>query len=287
MRLIQIRDTESLDLALTASNEFAHAVGLSVPVMALMLVASVAAQVAAAGGLALRNGYRIAPWTRISRLGLGTSAATLGLQWLSVSVLLAYGWHWSRNHTVDLAACVGRTNVARQTVGTLALHFAWIACAVWVISGGLELALSRRAWLQRHTMTRAEKQREQRESEGDRWIAALRTERHQESLSQPALAALRQASLVVHASFETAILLRYESGQEVAPRILAVSVGAMARRVLSEALGAGVPVAQDDSLAPVLAHGRQGSLIPESTYERVAELFGRAGRLVDTRSLDA
>jgi len=92
---------------------------------------------------------------------------------------------------------------------------------------------------------------------------------------------LQSATLVIHAGFEMAVLLRYDPEQDTAPCVLTVVTGATARRILGDALSAGIPLAEDPALTRLLARRSPGSPIPEAQYENVASILGNLPNLAD------
>lgn len=267
---VSISRPEVLDLAHSSMVALDDVIRLCTPLLVLTLAAGGAAHAAE------RKGLNPAGSRRQWLAGFGQSTAADWLPWLSVATLGAYAWHWLRAHAADLAAVLGRPSMGRDLVGVSALHLAWIACGAWLVLGGLELILSQRAWRQRLAPNASEERHEQREMQGDPWLNALRRERHQESLNAPALAVLSEATIVVHAGDQTAVLLRYVHGTDWAPRITAVEVGTMASRVIREASSAGIPTHEDLSLTRELARCLPNSEIPETAYESVALLLSSA-----------
>lgn len=76
-----------------------------------------------------------------------------------------------------------------------------------------------------------------------------------------------------------AAALRYESGADEAPRVVAAGKGHVADRILAEARAAGVPVRDDAALAEALAGLDLGAQVPEPLYRAVAEALAWAYRL--------
>jgi len=286
-RIINTGHTEQLDLTRAMRAGLTHVVWLASPLMTLAFIASLVAHVAESRGLPVARGHRASNWERISLAISRESAAAGMVRWFSLAALVAATGYGCRNHLEALATTLGRTTVGRELAGIAALRLAWIAVGVWLLFGGLEYLVSRRAWLRRHAMSDTERRREQREIEGDPWVAVLRAERHREVLRDSALASLHEARLVIHARFEISVILGYTATQDAAPRVLDVCAGAMARRVISESVGAGVPSAEDERLTRALARCHPGDFIPESAYGAVAELLVAVkARLVETDSLD-
>jgi len=73
--------------------------------------------------------------------------------------------------------------------------------------------------------------------------------------------------------------LRYESGADAAPRVVATGRGHVAERIIAEARAAGVPVRDDAALAEALGALDLGANVPEELYRAVAEALAWAYRL--------
>lgn len=273
-RAIQAGHADTVDLGLTACHELSQALSLSLPLLAVLLATDLALHVAENRGLAFTSAARFGPGARLVAVFSVRSLALHGLQWLTICALATYGWHWWRSHVYDVSATLASTPKAQRLSAVTALHFAWVAGFTWCVCGCIDWALARWTWLRQLNMSRAEKLHEQREAEGDPWLALRRNQLSQESLAGLVDDALQSATLLIHASFEMAVLLRYVPDEDTAPRILSVATGAMARKILGDAASAGVPLAEDAPLARVLAGRSPGSPIPEAQYAQVALLIG-------------
>jgi flagellar biosynthesis protein len=76
-----------------------------------------------------------------------------------------------------------------------------------------------------------------------------------------------------------AAALRYRSGVDKAPVVVASGQGEIATTILKMAKEAGVPDYVEPALAEVLAKMEPGSEIPESTYRLVASILAFIWRL--------
>lgn len=71
---------------------------------------------------------------------------------------------------------------------------------------------------------------------------------------------------------KTAVAVAYNPG-EVAPKILAVGKGEVAKRIIETAKENDVPFYQDNKLAETLSRLQIGDTIPPELYEVVAEIL--------------
>jgi flagellar biosynthesis protein len=76
-----------------------------------------------------------------------------------------------------------------------------------------------------------------------------------------------------------ATALRYRTGTDSAPKVVATGAGHVAQRILDAAREAGVPVREDPALVQALEQLRLTEEIPEELYAAVAEALVWAYRL--------
>ena len=70
-----------------------------------------------------------------------------------------------------------------------------------------------------------------------------------------------------------AVALKYDPEKNGAPVVVASGMGYMAERITEAAMGAGVPIYEDDSLATLLSQLKLGAAIPEELYQAVVEIY--------------
>jgi flagellar biosynthetic protein FlhB len=94
------------------------------------------------------------------------------------------------------------------------------------------------------------------------------------------LAEVAKATAVVTNPTHLAVALRYERGQDPAPRVVAKGLGELAARIREEAIAHGVPVVENPPLAWTI-HGacEVEDTIPPDLYEAVARLLAFVYRL--------
>lgn len=76
-----------------------------------------------------------------------------------------------------------------------------------------------------------------------------------------------------------ATALRYRTGVDRAPQVVATGTGHIADRIVEAAREAGVPVREDPALVQALEQLRQADEVPEELYAAVAEALVWAYRL--------
>ena len=252
--------------------------GVTVPVVAVAAAASAAVSFAQTGGalsvkklspsfdrLNVFTGLKgLFSWQRVVSIARALVAASL-VGWYAVRQLATHG--------ADFGAAVGNARAAAALAGSLAAHVAWFAAGVGLSLGLVDLLLTRRAWFNRHRMTKDEIKREYRESEGDPAVKAARRRAHQEALTGASLGALKTASVVIVNPTHLATALKYSEEEDLAPSIVAQGQGEMAKLIVEAARAYGVPIVRDVPVARALNDLEVGDEIPEALYEAVAEIL--------------
>ena len=70
-----------------------------------------------------------------------------------------------------------------------------------------------------------------------------------------------------------AVALQYDPEKNRAPVVVASGMGYMAERITEVAMGAGVPVYEDDSLSSLLSQVKLGASIPVELYQAVVDIY--------------
>jgi type III secretion protein U len=205
------------------------------------------------------------------------------LRSLVAAVLVSYlAFRLLSRHGADLANSVGNVEGALSLVSVLGSQLLWIAGAVGLALGAVDLAVVRRGWLKRNRMTKDEVKREFRESEGDPEVKAARRRAHHQALFGATLAALKDASVLIVNPTHLATALRYQEDEDAAPRVIGQGEGEFAQKMIAAAHHYGVPVVRDVPVAQALRDLEIGDEIPEALYEAVAtilrEIWDASGR---------
>ena len=82
-----------------------------------------------------------------------------------------------------------------------------------------------------------------------------------------------------------AVALRYESGRDTAPVVVAKGKGRLADQIVQLAQANGVPVREDKNLVQVLSLLELDKQIPPEAYQAVATIFAFIYRLNHTRKM--
>jgi type III secretion protein U len=257
----------------------APVVSLVLPLLLVVAASGSAAYLVQTGGVLTAR--RLAP--RLERLdpiaGLRGLLSTARL-WQVARALAAgavVGWLAQRglaSRIADLAHLPRRPGLAPRVAGATAYAVAWNVALAGLAFGVVDLVVTRRAWMDRLKMTKAEVRREHRDAEGDPQVKAARARAYQEMAAQATLADVRRASVVVVNPTHLACALRYDAGEgDEAPVVVAAGEGEWAARIVQAAREAGVPIVRDVPLARALVELEVGGAIPEALYQAVAEIL--------------
>jgi len=122
-------------------------------------------------------------------------------------------------------------------------------------------------------MSKYDVKKEFKSDEGDPEVKGQRKQMHREIASSGGPAAAAKASVVLTNPTRLAVALRYETGSDAPPAIVARGRGEVARRIVREARRHGVPVMRNVPLARALHPVEVGDAVPEVLWTAVAEVL--------------
>jgi flagellar biosynthetic protein FlhB len=225
--------------------------------------------------LALPNLERLLEGQRIGRLFTREFLVDLGLSLLKVAVLGMVLWSSLKSEFLTLPALLDRSPGALLSAlfAPLSRALGRVLVALFLIAG-LDLALTRRRFHQRMTMTADEAKREYKEEEGDPLIRGRRRKRHRELAKGRAQTEVPKADALIVNPTHIAIAIRYRKSEGAAPRVLFKGKGAHAERMREIAREHGIPIVQDVPLARQLyKRVKVGRQVPAETYRAVAAVL--------------
>jgi len=251
---------------------------ISLPIVAIAAAASAAASFVQTGGAISAHKLapsldRLNPFTGLQNLFSWQRVVGIARALFAASLVGYFAVRMLTSHAADFASSVGNARAAALLAASLAGKVAWFAAALGVSLGLVDLLLTRRAWFQRHRMSKDEVKREHRESEGDPAVKAARRRAHQEALTGATLGALKTASVVIVNPTHLATALKYSEEEDLAPSVIAQGQGEMAKLIIDAARAYGVPIVRDVPVARALNELEVGDEIPEVLYEAVAEIL--------------
>ncbi|HYQ00119.1 MAG TPA: EscU/YscU/HrcU family type III secretion system export apparatus switch protein [Polyangiaceae bacterium] len=251
---------------------------ISLPVVAVAAAASAAASFVQTGGNVsaaklVPSLDKLNPLTGLKNLFSWQRVVGIARALFAASLVSYFALRQLKSHAADFASSIGNAGAAALLASSVAGKVAWFAAAIGVSLGLVDLMLTRRAWFQRHRMSKDEVRREHRESEGDPALKAARRRAHQEALTGATLGALKTASVVIVNPTHLATALKYSEEEELAPSVVAQGQGEMAKLIIEAARAYGVPIVRDVPVARALNELEVGDEIPEVLYEAVAEIL--------------
>jgi flagellar biosynthesis protein FlhB len=196
---------------------------------------------------------------------------------LAGSIVAWLAFRGLRAHAADVAHAAGQLGFVGMLAGEIAREACRDAALFGIAVGGIDLLMTRRAWMKRLRMSKDEVKREYKESEGDPQLKAARERAHHEMLAAATVANVKNATVIIVNPTHIACALRYDEEEgDDAPLVLAVGEGDLAKRIVDAARAYGVPVLRDVPLARALVELEPGERIPEELYEAVAEILREA-----------
>jgi len=266
------------------------AITLLAPLMVVMVVMGVAANVLQTGPVA--SFHPLAPkWSRISPAqGLKRifSAVTLVELIKAVIKLLTVGsaaWWVLKGEIGRLPALAGADlHVLLPYLGNASLRVALAAGVALLFLAALDFGFQRFEHEKRLRMTRQEIKREYKETEGDPMVRARIRSIQREVARKRMMADVPRADVVVTNPTHLAVALKYDAVKMAAPKVVAKGAGHVAARIREVARGAGVPLMEDKPLARALYRAVDvGREIPFEMYRAVAEVLAFVYRVNEKR----
>jgi type III secretion protein U len=143
-----------------------------------------------------------------------------------------------------------------------------------------DLAYQRHNFMKEMRMEKFEIKQEFRDTEGDPHVKGRRKQLAQEMAYQEGPIAARRARAIITNPIHIAVAIQYHEESEPAPRILTMGQGVIADQIVRIGQEAQIPIMRNVPLAQTLSQkGKIGDIIPEETYEAVAEILQWLKRL--------
>jgi flagellar biosynthesis protein FlhB len=142
------------------------------------------------------------------------------------------------------------------------------------ILAGADFALTRYRFLDNLKMTKQEVKREAKEDDGDPLIRSRRKAKHRELLKNRIAREVPRADVVVVNPTHIAIVLRYRTNEDPAPRVTAKGKGETAEKIRELARSHGIPIVENIPLARLLYRKvKVGRVVPAETFKAVAAIL--------------
>lgn len=129
-------------------------------------------------------------------------------------------------------------------------------------------------------MTKKEVRDEFKQTEGDPLVRSKLKERQRELSRRRMMQSVPDATVVITNPTHLAVALKYETGEQSAPQVVAKGAGFVAQKIIEVAKENKVPVIEDKPVARMLFKNVEiGEEIPEDLYKAVAEILAMIFRL--------
>lgn len=143
-----------------------------------------------------------------------------------------------------------------------------------------DFVVAKRRMAKKMKMTPDEFKRDMRQQEGDPEIKRARRRRMQELASRRIATEVPNADVVIVNPTHYAVALKYVSGEDGAPRVVAKGVDTMAARIRELARKNSVPIVAKPPLARLLYRSvKEGKQVPTQLFGAVAEVLSYVYRL--------
>lgn len=256
------------------------------PVASLMLALAVAAGLGLGGWnwtfkpLAPRFG-KLNPLSGLAELVSADKLLDTGRSVLLALAVMAAGGVHVATHLEDFRALPARPlPAALEALGGLVQQGLVGALAVLVAFALLDVPWQRHQHAKRLRMSVQEAKQEHKEQEGSPEVKGRLRALMRQRAQRRMMAAVPTADLVVTNPSHYAVALKYDEAAMGAPRIVALGVDLVARRIRERAAEAGVPVLEAPPLARALwAHGELDREIPVALYAAVAQVLAHVYQL--------
>src|SRR5664280_1048728 len=270
---------DSTSLAWASNLAIVNLVKISVPLFVVTAAAALASKLAMTRGLLPGRGPDLGsqllnPLRGIARLFTWRNIVALLSSIALCLAVLAYSLGWFRSHAATIVGTLGNLHGGQHLIAITAKQLAWFAFFVWLAVGCTDYIFAHRDWLNRNMMSTDEKQREQKEAEGDPLISIQRSRLRRQILSESTAWSVAEATVVIQHSARLAVVLLYVPSEASSPRLLGVCIANQAVTIVVEAQRHNVPVVDNPALAQALSGCAVGESIPEPLYGPVAETLG-------------
>lgn len=268
----------------------ADGIRLMTPLLAVMLLVGVAANVLQTGPVGSLNPLlpklsKISPAAGLKRIFSAVTLMELFKSVVKTVAICASVWAVLKGETGRLPALAGADPAGLLPyLGRISFKVAVTAGLVLLVMAAVDFAFQRFEHEKRLRMTRQEVKREFKETEGDPMVRARIRSIQREMARKRMMTDVPGADVVVTNPTRLAVALKYEGAAMAAPKVVAKGAGHVAARIRELARQAGVPVMEDKPLARALYKAVEvGREIPFELYQAVAEVLAFVYRMNDAR----
>jgi flagellar biosynthesis protein FlhB len=272
--------TETAAMGFRLSHLSTEALTISLPILAALLVASLAAPMAVGGWIF--SFKAIAPaWSRLNPLsGLSRIFSLEGLAELIKAVakaLLVGGFGaWLIWKSLDPMMGLAETALDDGIISfaRLMLHGLLVLVAVLALVAAFDVPFQLYRYHSKLRMTLEEVKREARESEGDPQLKARIRSQQREMARRRMMAEVPKADVVITNPTHYAVALKYANAKMGAPQVIAKGSDLVAQRIRELARESDIPTVEAPPLARALYRNVEiGQPIPQALYTATAQVL--------------
>ena len=257
------------------------------PILTIIMVAGVLANVIQTGGLRLSAHPLSLKWNKLSPLkGFGrifskTSLVELFKSLFKVAIVSIIAYQTIKGHWDEVPTLMGYG--VGQTLffmGEVMVEIMIKALLVMIFLAALDFSFQKYTYLENLRMTKQEVKDERKDTEGNPQIKSRIRSVQLEMTRRRMMAAVPEADVVVTNPTHFSVAIKYDTENHTAPVVVAKGQNEIALRIREIAKENNVPLVEDKPLARTLYKTVDvGQLIPASLYKAVAEILAYVFKL--------
>ena len=161
-----------------------------------------------------------------------------------------------------------------KTLGLIGFKLALILTAVLFVISIPDYFYQKHEFMENIKMTKQEVKEELKETEGDPLVKQRQKKRSMEMLRRGMFQQVKKADVVITNPIHFAVALRYDPGEEDAPRVLAKGEDHLALVIKNLARKDDVPIIENKPLARELYYNvDENEVVPEEFYRVLIDIF--------------
>lgn len=157
------------------------------------------------------------------------------------------------------------TELFQPLLATLIIAFLWV--------GGLDVLMQRWLFGREMRMTKSDRKRETKDTDGDPLIRQARQRQRKQMHALATRRGVAHATLMIGQAGEWAVGLRYVRGETPVPVIVCRAAPEESAALLEQARGLGIAHAVNAALARRIATRAAGDAVPDATFQEVADIL--------------
>ena len=263
------------------------------PILIIIMVAGVLANVAQTGGLNFSLHPLSPKWSKLnplkgfSRIFSKTSLVELFKSVFKITVVSVIAYQTVNGHWDEVPTLMGYG--VGQTLffmGEVMIEIMAKVLLVMIFLAALDYAFQKYTYLENLRMTKQEVKDERKDLEGNPQIKQRIRSVQMEMMRRRMMAAVPEADVVVTNPTHFSVAIKYDMENDAAPVVVAKGQNEIALRIREIAKENNVPLVEDKPLARTLYKTVDvGQLIPASLYKAVAEILAYVFKLKGKTSM--